>query len=52
MENRSPEHMHDFFMDVLNPVFFLTRVAIALIALSKCTKFMPHCFFYFYKLNF
>ena len=48
---RGPLYVNDFFMEALNPVFYLIRVTVALVAFSKVTKVMLHSFFYFIKLE-
>lgn len=52
-KKRGPKYMNDFFMEVLlvNPVFYLIRVAVALVAFSKAAKVMLHSFFYLIKLE-
>ena len=42
--------MDDFLHEVLDPIFYLIRVAAALVAFSRVTKVMLHSF-YFIKLE-
>lgn len=43
--------MNDFFMEALNPIFYLIRTAVALVAFSKVTNVMLHSFLYLIKLE-
>lgn len=45
-KKRRPEYMNDFFIEVLlvNPIFYLIRVAVALVAFSRATKVMLRSF--------
>lgn len=45
--------MNYFFMEglLVNPVFYLIRVAVALVTFSKAAKVMLHSFLYLIKLE-
>lgn len=50
-KKRGPEYMNDFFMEALNPIFYLIMVVVALVAFSKLTNIMLHYFLYLIKLE-